>query len=647
MKNIRFILCALILLGSTQLQAAPVSKARALEVAKMIFTAQPATKAASGNVQFIWDGEDIATKAAVQPAFYVFGREGGGFVIVAGDDNVKPVLALSDRNEFKVEGMPDHVKWWMERMKAYVRSASSQAPGVRDEWAQYTPTKAGAAITGEVTVVTEHLTPEWGQSAELTYNSGNSIRRVFNSKCPKIGDKYTLTGCVATALGEVLTTMSGLHYSMPTRPYVAQVEPYTTEEGTVPATQDGNPYVFSDEDYNWAGLRTLTSMGAIGAAVAAEQFPLLDNLDKLLADLGAMMHADYGTGGTGAVTGNAPDSLGKYMGMNKLARYEYANSYTRPQWEAMLKTELDKHPIVYTGLNIYGGGHAFVFDAYGTYQGDDVFHVNFGWKGKCNGYYYEYNLDSDGTETYNFSQACATIFDFYPDPTSPEPPVVPGNISYYSTPGMTYTFTNDDGETWEDVPSFGEGGTRFTIRGWIINKGKVPYAGVLKIALLDKDNNIKQDNLYTDDISSDPWGTNEGWPYYWFDLKNITVPFAFGDKLVAFYSTEDPNNPWKRVEVPVLDCYIVSELPVFPAAFIKTEDSYSAGDPFNFVLRNHIHPYAGTVWTFTKDDGSRTTLDQAAAFFPLESGTYKIEAAVAEKVGGPVLETLVTYITVQ
>ena len=113
------------------MQAEPVPESRARDIAMKVLAAQPATKAAAGDVKLIWDGEDAATKAAGNPAFYVFGSERGGFVIIAGDDNVPPVLAISETNQFKVEGMPDNVKWMMEGMKNFVRSVSSPSSEVR------------------------------------------------------------------------------------------------------------------------------------------------------------------------------------------------------------------------------------------------------------------------------------------------------------------------------------------------------------------------------------------------------------------------------------------------------------------------------------------------------------------------------------
>ncbi len=79
-------------MGGLTLQAAPVSQSRALEVAKVVLAAQqPATKA-------------------------------------AGDDNVRPVLALSQESDFAVEDMPSNVKWWMEQLKGFVRAQKVQTP---------------------------------------------------------------------------------------------------------------------------------------------------------------------------------------------------------------------------------------------------------------------------------------------------------------------------------------------------------------------------------------------------------------------------------------------------------------------------------------------------------------------------------------
>ena len=62
---------------------------------------------------------------------------------------------------------------------------------------------------------------------------------------------------------------------------------------------------------------------------------------------------------------------------------------------------------------------------------------------------------------------------------------------------------------------------------------------------------------------------------------------------------------------------------------------------------NYDHRYLGTVWTIRDpDDLSVKKYPQSnKEYLFTKPGVYKIEAAVAEKVGGSVVERLVTYIT--
>ncbi|MDZ4121508.1 MAG: choice-of-anchor J domain-containing protein, partial [Candidatus Cloacimonadaceae bacterium] len=57
-------------------------------------------------------------------------------------------------------------------------------------------------------------------------------------------------------------------------------------------------------------------------------------------------------------------------------------------------------PIYYAGSSTGSGGHAWVLDGY---QGDNHFHMNWGWYGYYNGYYYLNNLNP-GTDNFNQGQ---------------------------------------------------------------------------------------------------------------------------------------------------------------------------------------------------------------------------------------------------
>ena len=44
--------------------------------------------------------------------FYVFNTGATGFVIVAGDDKVTPVLAYSTESAFNASYIPENIGWW-------------------------------------------------------------------------------------------------------------------------------------------------------------------------------------------------------------------------------------------------------------------------------------------------------------------------------------------------------------------------------------------------------------------------------------------------------------------------------------------------------------------------------------------------------
>lgn len=613
MKKLFMLILAGVLVSGSLLQAAPVSSSRALDIAKKIFAAQPATKAA-GDVKLLWDGEEVATKG-VQPAFYVFGRDGGGFVIIAGDDNVTPVLAISDRNEFKVEGMPENVKWWMERMKAYVRASAPQTPEIGAQWDKFVGTKAANAhITGEVTDKVEKLTPEWDQGNIDPYYFGSGIH-VFNKKCPMDGTEYSLTGCVATALAELLTYQSGqAGVDMPASAS-GTVGGYTPESGHVA------PAAYSlGTTYKWSELRTLTNIAAVKAAVDANNTALLDNLAQLMADLGAMVKASYSKDGTSANTAGAVGALIEYMGFNKAAYYANRSSYSERKWLEMLKSELDKRPLIYNGRTTDNAGHAFIFDGYGKFEGTDVFHVNFGWGGgDCNGYYYHTHLDSGNGD---YSYGCGAIFDFYPNPSS-------------TYPVKLEAFYGD--ETWPGIRAeYNEGYGEYQVFYFIVNKGLQQYDGQLKFSLMKKDGTV------TDFQTVDLTGLAS------YDASGATVwsgdigTANFGDKIVCYYLD---GSEWKLLGCPVGTA--ISEWPLMPAAFIKTEATYNLNDYFAFELMNNDCLYAGTVWTFTDPSGNTVTKNQSEQEFQFtKKGTWKVEAAVAPAEGEAVTETIVTFITV-
>ncbi len=635
MKRIIFIIAFLLLVGLS-LQAAPVSQSRALDVAKKVFAAQPATKAV-GDVKLIWDGEDIATKSAVQPAFYVFGRDGGGFVIVAGDDNVRPILAFSEDSPFAVEGMPENVKWWMDQIKNHVRSARTQNPEIARQWSGLIGTKAMIDEALLSNKDNHSATVCWNQSAPA------------NELAPKYEhqeNKQSVCGCLPLAVSEILTWFGWPNQGVgSTDAY--QYYPVNESLTTIPST---DLTALNISDGEWTALQALDTYQEFLDCTD----PIRSKLSELVYDCGLLVHASFNAGGiyggTGAQSTYVPAAFANHMKYNKGCYIAHICNHSIEEWNGILKLQVLSHPVLYCGIASLGGGndagHAYVLDGCATITltGEDVFHFNFGWGSTCNGYYYSNYQDLRDIQPYNFDTMLEALIDFVPDKTGDSKPA--RKLTY-----VGYTI-NKAGEPYDlygiktNVPITKD--VEIPIEfGLIYNYTSASYDGAIKVVLEDKNGNIKQDNLLNATIAPVPGsGSYVLFEHSWSTYP-ITNDLAFGDRLAIYYTDNDDKDHYVKLVGP-LDGSIVYEIPVMPASFIKTENSYSVGDNFQFQLMNNDTRYLGTEWTITDKDGIvSSNIPQSQREFKLtKSGTYRIEAAVAPTVGAKPVETIVTYITV-
>ena len=120
---------------------------------------------------------------------YIFNVEGnGGFVVVANDDAVTPILGYSERGNLDVANMPDNMRAWLKGYAdeiAWVKSARTidgeKSNSLDVDMEESKPTAVKTAIA-------PLLTTRWNQ------------RDPYNALCP---NNYA-TGCVATAMAQVM-----------------------------------------------------------------------------------------------------------------------------------------------------------------------------------------------------------------------------------------------------------------------------------------------------------------------------------------------------------------------------------------------------------------------------------------------------------
>ena len=625
---------------STVLQAGSVTPEKALKVAERVLSAS-STKAA-GSLHIIWDGETATTKADTEaPAFYVVGRDGGGFVIVAGNDNVRPVLALSYDNKFAVEGMPENVRWWMERIKEYSRTAPEATPEVKAQWEAFEETKS--LIYPEAGIHDEFLksrTVQWNQ---------DSPANLFSPKV-KIGnvDYQAVCGCVPLAVSEIMTWFGwpekghgkadsyryGFRYNNNQTVNVEMPE----NDLTIPEYELEQGTTFS---YLWEGLQALKLPEDFDAHASADD-DLGKNLGQLLFDVGTLLQVQYGVS-TGGDLELLVSELCDHMDYSKKAiERRITDGYSMIQWDQMLKEEVTLHPLYYGGYsysspanpNVGTGGHAYVLDGYATYtsqnHSEQVFHFNFGWGGTCNGYYssdYQHVVIKEGRE-YNFDTYMSALFGFTPDykgTTSPECELV-----YKPEGGIRQTSNGNSLKVYAN---------------YVLNVSLCTFEGIVALFRLNKEGVRGQTPLGTIELSggSDlPPGYNyrAGEDGVWFSIGKPS-DVQLGDKL-AFYYKPEGEVEYKKIGL-VNPSVGIDELALMPAAFIKTKANYSVNEYFYFRLTNHDSSYENAQWTITDPlKITETYLQEVDRIQLTQPGKYTIKVTPVE--GG---ETIVTVINVK
>ena len=270
------------------------------------------------------------------------------FVIVSADDRTPAVLGYSDNGAFDKNNVPDGLK---SMLMNFQQALSSNRIVTR-----------GAVPTHNA--IKALLKTKWNQFGP------------YNLSCPvdKETGETSVAGCVATAMAQVM------YYHK------------------WPAT------------YEWDKMKTeYATTDSTEAAYAVA---------KLMADVGAAVKMDYSSKGSSASAVYAVEALRNTFGYALSTDYSLRTNYTVVEWDALIYNNLaESKPVMYSGQAIdidengvgVQAGHSFVVDGY---DGEGLYHVNWGWGGLSDGYFLLSLMNPDnqgaggtsGSEGYGFGQ---------------------------------------------------------------------------------------------------------------------------------------------------------------------------------------------------------------------------------------------------
>ena len=410
--HFQFLLVLLLALGYSPLQAKRITQWQAQQQAYSFWGKQMPQKAKAKS--------RAATTASRSDAYYVFNNDAGGFVIIAGDDAVTPVLGYTSTGSFDAENLPDGLK---DLLKSYER----QIAALGDSY-QANQTATRAAFTGEKLL----NTAKWNQS------------NPFNKYTP---NNY-VTGCVATAGAIVMK-----HHGYPAK-----------GTGSHSYTWNGQDLTANFEhDYDWANMPTKYTVGNDVA---------FDGVARLMSDLGVAVEMQYAEGGSAASMENLVTALKKYFGYSKYTRQLAMADLGAEVWNGRLRAEIDANrPVLYSASDSNNGGHSFVIDGYK----DESFSVNWGWGGYCDGFYRigalnpEYNGKPLGDQ-YNLYQSA--VFSLQPS----DGKEVISNLGFIKVDGFLETMNMN-------VTDVKAGGNMNLYLLPLQSQGENPFTGEVAIAL--------------------------------------------------------------------------------------------------------------------------------------------------------------------
>jgi len=334
------------------------------------------TAQAFARTQMALKGQDLSLVSAEGNFIYNIGSQ--GFVIIAGNTVLPPVLGWSDQGNFpNLDEAPENFSSWISHYSEMIDFAVANGivpeAQVQRQWDEAAQGLFGSRNSNTVDPL---VSTHWNQDC------------YYNEYCPNApgygwggwgggpcGHAYA--GCVACAMAQVMKYWDYPITGFGSHSYVH------SEYGE----QSAN---FGATTYQWSQMPN-------------EVWNSNDAVATLMYHCGVSVNMNYGPNGSGAMSQDVETAMRSYFGYCG-AKYRQKASYQEEAWIAMLKAEIDlSHPLYYSGAN-GDSGHAFVCDGY---DNNDRMHFNFGWSGSGDGYYTTYDVNG-------FNQGQAVVGNLFP-----------------------------------------------------------------------------------------------------------------------------------------------------------------------------------------------------------------------------------------
>jgi len=299
--------------------------------------------------------------------FYLVNLRPQGFILISSEKSVEPILAFSLESDYDIENNPS-AKFWInnyaKQIEYNIQNATKAPLNVDKEWQRLSQDPKDFVSKTNIKTVEPLLFTKWSQG------------KYYNAHCPVDvagSDGHVVVGCVATAIGQLIN-----YFRYPS----VGVGSYGYEHPTYGWLEVD----FSEQHYDY------------------DMMPIFptdynDNLARLLYNIGVSVDMNYGPQGSGMYNHKGAYTLYTYFDYAPETTYLFRDSLPEDfDWNGNLVSHLDqKIPLYYAGWGDYDyiSGHAFIFDGYSD---STHYHINWGWGGSMDGYFFIENLKPGGSD---------------------------------------------------------------------------------------------------------------------------------------------------------------------------------------------------------------------------------------------------------
>ena len=489
--------------GPRSFQQAQAIAERQAALQGIIMDQQQVSKA---RKQYLLNGSSSSETAT---SYYVFDNGSDkGFTIVSGDDELPEIVGYSahgnSENLMKTEGCAAFLKAYQKFVAAFTQGDAKARKILAEQ----------RALKADGRYQQPKIEPLLG---DIAWNQETP----YNKMCPKYeGSKLSATGCVATAMAQVM-----MYYKHPTE-LQATIPAYTTATNKLKVNA-----ISEGEKYDWDNMLPTYTEGEYNTTQA-------NAVAKLMFHCGAAVQMDYGDS-SGALL--RPEDMSTYFGYDAdLLQEVYRSVYTLAEWKKILDRELEaKRPIIYGGVASNENGHLFVCDGS---DGEGLYHINWGWSGDSDGYFDITLLDPDvrgtgaGTSADGYNRDCSVIIGIAPDNRSKDEPLVKEHSLYADAYEDHRKCTITNGERKNASEQFS-----LTVTPVFSNPTHNKFEGLVALGIRN------EDGSYTPITQSTEVAMEARKPdgEYAINYPNFNLNYAFPvgtTVLYEIYSTDNGNN---------------------------------------------------------------------------------------------------------